>query len=308
MDTTSPLPLPADRIPPGTADWRSADARRWLDAVPAAWAHPLWAVLALVLAALWVIAAAPDTVCTPAEPCGTDWPGLCVAAALPLTLYWVVRQPRLALPGLAVLVLGDVVVSGSVASLGEPSMLGFVAASAFTAAGLLHRIGAAARQRALAREAAGPAATSSPTHPGGSGAPSPSTAHTRTCGSARPTPTPDASPSASGDRSRAAHGSAPPAGANSARSRTPGRTSKWCAISSGGHAPPSTTAAASGSPPGTAPEPRTSRAPAALRAASRARGPFPPRTAFRTRAYSSGENTPTRPPAAPAGPAAGTGR
>ncbi|CAL9515853.1 hypothetical protein [Streptomyces sp. NPDC101145] len=157
MDTTSPLPLPADRIPPGTADWRSADARRWLDAVPAAWAHPLWAVLALVLAALWVIAAAPDTVCTPAEPCGTDWPGLCVAAALPLTLYWVVRQPRLALPGLAVLVLGDVVVSGSVASLGEPSMLGFVAASAFTAAGLLHRIGAAARQRALAREAAGPA-------------------------------------------------------------------------------------------------------------------------------------------------------
>ncbi|MEU3447076.1 hypothetical protein AB0H29_07585 [Streptomyces thermolilacinus] len=157
MDTTSPVPLPADRIPPGTADWRSPDARRWLAAVPAAWAHPLWAVLAVVLTVVWGIAAAPDTDCTAAEPCGTDWPGLCVAAALPLTLYWVVRQPRLALPGLAVVVVGDLTVNGSAATLGEPPVLAFFAAVAFTAAGLLHRVAAAGRQRALAREAAGPA-------------------------------------------------------------------------------------------------------------------------------------------------------
>lgn len=156
MNTASPVPLPADRIPPGTADWRSSDARRWLAAAPGVWAHPLWAVLPLVLTAVWTVAAGPAPSCTPAEPCGTDWPGLCVSAALPLTLYWVVRQPRLALLGLAVVLLGHLVDGASASALGEPRWLAFVVALAFTAAGLLHRLAVAGRQRALAREAAGP--------------------------------------------------------------------------------------------------------------------------------------------------------
>ncbi|KAF0647326.1 MULTISPECIES: hypothetical protein [Streptomyces] len=158
MNTASPLPLPADRIPPGVADWRSADARRWLATVPGAWAHPLWAVLLLALTTVWMAVAFPDPVCTPAEPCGADWAGTGVFAALLLTLYWVVRQPRLALLGLAVVLLGHLEEGWSGSMLAEPWWLAFVGALAFTAAGLLHRLAVAARQRALAAEAAGPAA------------------------------------------------------------------------------------------------------------------------------------------------------
>ncbi|MCP9957624.1 hypothetical protein [Streptomyces sudanensis] len=156
MDTASPLPLPAGHIPPGTAAWRSPDARRWLAAAPAGWARPLWAVLGLVLTAVWGVARAPDAPCTAAEPCGTDWVGLGFAAALPLTLYWVVRQPRLALAGLAVVLLGHLVDGGFAAALEDPSWSAFVGAVAFAAAGLLHRLAVAARQRALAYGAAGP--------------------------------------------------------------------------------------------------------------------------------------------------------
>ncbi|WP_228979839.1 hypothetical protein [Streptomyces sp. DH12] len=155
--TTAPVPLPADHIPPGAADWRSADARRWLAASPAAWAHPLWAVLALAAGTVWQVAAIPAEPCTTASPCGTDWPGLGFAALLLLTLYWVARQPRLALAGLAVLLTGHVV-DGGTQSLTTPPWLVFVVAAGFAATGLLHRLSVAARQRALAAEAAGPAA------------------------------------------------------------------------------------------------------------------------------------------------------
>ncbi|MFV2121651.1 hypothetical protein ACE14D_25725, partial [Streptomyces sp. Act-28] len=158
MDTVSPVPLPAGHIPPGTADWRSCDARRWLEAVPAAWARPLWAAPALALTAAWWAGTVPAAPCTPAEPCGTDWPGLVFAAALLLTLYWVVRQPRFALPGLAVVLLGHLAEGVSTASLDQPPWLAFVGAVAFAATGLLHRLAAAARQRELAHQAAGPAA------------------------------------------------------------------------------------------------------------------------------------------------------
>lgn len=102
------------------------------------------------------MARAPDAPCTAAEPCGTDWVGLGFAAALPLTLYWVVRQPRLALAGLAVVLLGHLVDGGFAAALEDPSWSAFVGAVAFAAAGLLHRLAVAARQRALAYGAAGP--------------------------------------------------------------------------------------------------------------------------------------------------------
>ncbi|MFI0977848.1 hypothetical protein ACH4SP_12690 [Streptomyces sp. NPDC021093] len=62
----SPVRLPASRIPEGTAPWRSADARRWLAAVPGRWAHPVWPALVLVGAVVWALLA----VATPPRP---DW-------------------------------------------------------------------------------------------------------------------------------------------------------------------------------------------------------------------------------------------
>ncbi|MFC5953611.1 hypothetical protein ACFP51_03615 [Streptomyces pratens] len=153
--TRLPVPLPAEHIPPGTADWRTPDARRWLAAVPARWAHPLWALLALVASLIWDMAAVPVDPCTSADPCAADWLGLGAFGVLVLTLYWVWRQPRLALAGLAAVLAGFAVDGGFTAALGEPSALAFLMAAAFTAAGLVHRPAVAVRQRALALEAAG---------------------------------------------------------------------------------------------------------------------------------------------------------
>lgn len=153
-----PVPLPAEHIPPGTADWRTPDAGRWLAAVPARWAHPLWAVLALVATAFWYVDGAPLAPCTSAEPCGTDWSGLGMMAVLVLTPYWVWRQPRLALAGLAVALVGFAEDGGFTESFGEPYALGYPVAAAFTTAGVVHRLALAGRQRTLALEAAGPVA------------------------------------------------------------------------------------------------------------------------------------------------------
>ncbi|WP_254792748.1 hypothetical protein [Streptomyces sp. CC77] len=156
---TPPVSLPAEHIPPGTAAWRSADARVWLSAVPARWAHPLWATVGLAGGAVWFMESGPEPSCTPASPCGVqDWLGFGLLTVLLLTFYWLWRQPRLALAGLgcvaAALVVDEVTTGGG--SLAEPSWAGFVLALAFAAAGALHRLGAAARQHALALAAAGP--------------------------------------------------------------------------------------------------------------------------------------------------------
>ncbi|MFD7769306.1 hypothetical protein [Streptomyces sp. NPDC059787] len=153
-----PVPLPAEHIPPGTADWRTPDAQRWLAAAPARWAHPLWALLALAVSLVWDVAAAPVAPCTSAEPCGTDWPGLGTVVVLVPTLYWVWRQPRLALAGLAAVLTGLAVEDGFTAAFGQPSALTFLVAVAFTTTGLVHRLAVAGRQRSLALEAAGPVA------------------------------------------------------------------------------------------------------------------------------------------------------
>lgn len=151
------MPLPAEHIPPGTSDWRSADVLRWLAAVPARWAHPLFASLALTISAGWELAAGPVPACTAAEPCGSDWPGLAVAVVMVLTLYWVWRQPRLAVAGLAFSSAALAVQEG-VTAFARPSALTYLLATAFAVAGLLHRLAVAGRQRALALEAAGLAA------------------------------------------------------------------------------------------------------------------------------------------------------
>ncbi|MEU9550682.1 hypothetical protein AB0D88_16795 [Streptomyces werraensis] len=152
-----PVPLPAEHIPPGTPQWRTADVRRWLDAVPARWAHPLFAFLALAVSVAWEVTAAPVPACTSAEPCGSDWPGLAVAVVLVLSLYWVWRQPRLAIGGLAVTVVA-VAAEDGVSAFARPSALAYLLAAGFAVAGLVHRLAVAGRQRALALEAAGSAA------------------------------------------------------------------------------------------------------------------------------------------------------
>ncbi|MFF6904640.1 hypothetical protein ACFY9Q_01695 [Streptomyces sp. NPDC012389] len=151
-----PVPLPAEHIPPGTAAWQTPDAQRWLAAVPARWAHPLWAVLALLVPMVWYIAASPPTPCTSAQPCGTDWPGIGMTVVLVLTPYWVWRQPRLALVGLAAGLVGYAGDGGFTELFGEPYALAYPLAAAFTTAGIVHRLTLAGRQRALALEAAGP--------------------------------------------------------------------------------------------------------------------------------------------------------
>ncbi|WP_324793633.1 hypothetical protein SJX93_10850 [Streptomyces cyaneofuscatus] len=153
-----PVPLPAEHIPPGTADWRTPDAERWLATVPARWAHPLWAVLALVVSMFWYMGEAPLAPCTSAEPCGTDWSGLGMMVMLVVTPYWVWRQPRLALAGLAAGLAGFAEDGGFTESFGEPYALAYPVAAAFTTAGIVHRLTLAGRQRALALEAAGPVA------------------------------------------------------------------------------------------------------------------------------------------------------
>lgn len=151
------MPLPAEHIPPGTPAWRTADVLRWLDAVPARWAHPLFAVVALAVSVVWEVATGPAPVCTSAEPCGSDWPGLAVAVVLVLSLYWVWRQPRLAIGGLVVTVVALAVEEG-VTVFARPSALAYLITAGFAVAGLAHRTAVAGRQRALALEAAGSAA------------------------------------------------------------------------------------------------------------------------------------------------------
>nr|WP_237502740.1 hypothetical protein [Streptomyces sp. SID8374] len=105
---------------------------------------------------VWYIAASPLTPCTSAQPCGTDWPGIGMTVVLVLTPYWVWRQPRLALVGLAAGLVGYAGDGGFTESFGEPYALAYPLAAAFTTAGIVHRLTLAGRQRALALEAAGP--------------------------------------------------------------------------------------------------------------------------------------------------------
>lgn len=92
--------------------------------MPARWAHPLWAVLALVVSMFWYMGRLPCP-CTSAEPCGTDWSGLGMMVVLVVTPYWVWRQPRLALVGLAAGLVGFAEDGGFTESFGEPYALAY---------------------------------------------------------------------------------------------------------------------------------------------------------------------------------------
>ena len=107
---------------------------------------PLLAVLALAVSVAWEVAAGPVPACTSAEPCGSDWTGLAVAVVLVLSLYWVWRQPRLAIGGLAFTVLALAVEDG-VTAFARPSALAYLLATGFAVTGLVHRLAVAGRHR-----------------------------------------------------------------------------------------------------------------------------------------------------------------
>ncbi|GAA1910063.1 hypothetical protein GCM10009716_19910 [Streptomyces sodiiphilus] len=155
--TTPLVPLPPEHLPAGTPSWRSEDVRRWLAASPARWTNPLWSCTALVLASVWAVISIDEPVCTVNSPCGPQWWGMTLAGVALLELYWVARQPRLAL-----LVLGPLTVLMLLTDdmMGEAPFTGnlpFLAAAAFTVAALLERLAAGARQRQLAERTAGSA-------------------------------------------------------------------------------------------------------------------------------------------------------
>ncbi|MFD5316747.1 hypothetical protein [Streptomyces sp. NPDC127098] len=151
------VPLPPDRIPGGTRDWRSADAHRWLAAGPARWSRPWWAVGALLVAGVLALAASPVPVCSEAAPCGPEWPGALLAGLALLQLYWVWR-----LPGLALLTLGPttalcLLTDSALGAAEDVGRLAVLLAAGFALASAGHRRAAYHAQRRLALDAAGPA-------------------------------------------------------------------------------------------------------------------------------------------------------
>ncbi|MGV9313231.1 hypothetical protein ACWDR0_13700 [Streptomyces sp. NPDC003691] len=158
------VPLPPEHIPEGTAVWQSVDARRWRAAGPGGWTHPLWASLAVVVAVVWSVAAAPDVPCTAAAPCDTVWDELAVGALALLCPYWIWRRPPLALAVLAGYLGGAAVEAAApgrtvLAAGGDPWSTWPVAqlAALFAAVSLTARLVAGRRRGRTAREAAGPA-------------------------------------------------------------------------------------------------------------------------------------------------------
>ncbi|TDC22433.1 hypothetical protein E1265_15705 [Streptomyces sp. 8K308] len=151
------VPLPPDRIPSGTRDWRSADTRRWLAAGPARWSRPRWAVGALLVAGVWALAVSPGPVCSEAAPCGPEWSGALLAGLALLQLYWVRRLPGLALltmgPTAAVCMLAD----SALGAADGTGRLAVLLAAGFALASAHHRRAAYHAQRRLALDAAGPA-------------------------------------------------------------------------------------------------------------------------------------------------------
>ncbi|MBB1244306.1 hypothetical protein GL263_12155 [Streptomyces durbertensis] len=155
--TEQPLPLPAEHRPQGVREWLSADAREWLAAAPGRWARPQWAALALLATYLWALLDSPDPVCTDSAPCQFAWWPVVLFGFAVLQLYWLVRQPVVALwavpPTTAASLLNDEALGTS----SDLSRLAVTAAAGFAVVGLLYRLELARRQRHLAMRAAGDA-------------------------------------------------------------------------------------------------------------------------------------------------------
>ncbi|TDC75797.1 hypothetical protein [Streptomyces hainanensis] len=163
------LPLPSGHIPDGTRDWRAGDARRWLDAGPARWSRPWWAVLALLATCFWAIASTPVPVCSESTPCGPAWTGTWLAGLALLQLYWVWRLPDLARLTLAPAGLLCVLSDAALGRAEGPARVAVLLALGFALLGTIHRVAAHHRQQRLALDVAGPARHALPPEAAGFG-------------------------------------------------------------------------------------------------------------------------------------------
>lgn len=136
--------------------WLSADAEQWARLRPAAWARPLWSVLALIVTVVWAVAVEPDPPCSVAAPCGPDWGGMGQVGLAIGLLYWWVRLPELALvaaPALAVIVAWGELPGAGRGPLAANAAV--IAALAFGWAAAGERLAVRRRQRRLVERAAG---------------------------------------------------------------------------------------------------------------------------------------------------------
>ncbi|MBB1259668.1 hypothetical protein [Streptomyces alkaliterrae] len=155
--TEQPLPLPAEHRPHGVREWRSADAREWLAAAPGRWARPQWAALALIATYAWAFVDSPEPVCTDSAPCQFDWWPVVFFGFAVLQLYWLVRQPVVALWVVPPTAAANLLHGDALGTASDVSRLAVTAAAGFAVVGLLYRLELARRQRHLAMRAAGDA-------------------------------------------------------------------------------------------------------------------------------------------------------
>ncbi|MFK4066525.1 hypothetical protein [Streptomyces sp. NPDC029674] len=155
IESPVPPPRPQDPIPRGVAAWNSTEAGRWLKARPAAWSHPLPAVLALTCA---LVAATGfprmDTyLCGRLDPCEPRWWVTAHLALVGAVIFgWLWRLPHLAAAVLPLVVLGIALQPRTTAAASTAVAL----AAGYAFVGCLHRCRVAPRQRTLALDAAGP--------------------------------------------------------------------------------------------------------------------------------------------------------
>ncbi len=98
IETDGPAPLPGASIPDGVPDWTTQEAARWAVPHPPRWARtfwPAWVTLAAALVAAFLPATGP--VCSAGNPCGADWPGVCVIGLLLGQALWSWALPELLL-------------------------------------------------------------------------------------------------------------------------------------------------------------------------------------------------------------------
>ncbi|CAL9581222.1 hypothetical protein SUDANB171_05015 [Streptomyces sp. enrichment culture] len=155
MRNDGPIPLSAGDIPEGTRDWRARDAERWLAVRAARWAWPVWAVVALVVTAVWATASVSEPACTDAAPCGPEWWGFGLFGAGLLTLYALCVHPALALVALGPVLALVLLEPAALGDAGDLPRLAVAAAGLFGYAGLHHRRDVRRRQGAVAAEASG---------------------------------------------------------------------------------------------------------------------------------------------------------
>ncbi|MHB9860116.1 hypothetical protein [Streptomyces sp. YIM S03343] len=152
----TPVPLPSAAAPTDVPAWLSTDAEEWARLRPAAWARPVWPVLALIVTVAWASVIDPQPPCSAAAPCGPDWGGMMQMGLAIGLLYWLVELPELTL--VAAPVLAVIVAWVELPGVGGTRLAANVAVIVALALGVAsagERLAACGRQRELGERAAG---------------------------------------------------------------------------------------------------------------------------------------------------------